>query len=110
MWSVGCIMGELLLQAPLFAGGTEMEQLTLISKIMGTPSEKNMPGTFKALNLCALHPVIWHVKSFIRSNASIEIELWLCKFGGRYCRHDFTLHPTPYSSTSKLRIFQIFIG
>ena len=49
MWSVGCIMGELLLGHPLFAGATEVDQLTLISKTMGTPSEANMPGTFAVL-------------------------------------------------------------
>ena len=49
MWSVGCIMAELLLQRPLFAGGTEMEQITLISKSLGTPTEDNMPGTFSKL-------------------------------------------------------------
>ena len=44
MWSAGCIMAELLLPRPLFAGSTEAEQIELISKVFGAPSEENMPG------------------------------------------------------------------
>ncbi|KAM1397601.1 hypothetical protein ACFX2I_015157 [Malus domestica] len=51
MWSVGCIMAELLAKAPLFSGKDEIEQLDKIFKTLGTPDEKSglskLPG-FKA--------------------------------------------------------------
>lgn len=44
MWSVGCIMAELLAKEPLFKGKTEVEQLDKIFKTLGTPNEKIWPG------------------------------------------------------------------
>lgn len=44
MWSVGCIMGELLVKAPLFPGKSELETLNLICKKCGTPTPENWPG------------------------------------------------------------------
>ncbi|KAM7272734.1 hypothetical protein ACFE04_027397 [Oxalis oulophora] len=44
MWSVGCIMAELLANEPLFHGKTEPDQLQKIFKILGTPNEKIWPG------------------------------------------------------------------
>ncbi len=38
MWSVGCIMAELLLLAPLFLGKDSNDQIRCIFKILGTPS------------------------------------------------------------------------
>ncbi|XP_010677923.1 cyclin-dependent kinase G-2 isoform X2 [Beta vulgaris subsp. vulgaris] len=44
MWSVGCIMAELLTNKPLFDGKTEFEQLDKIFRTLGTPNEKIWPG------------------------------------------------------------------
>ncbi|EPS71331.1 hypothetical protein M569_03427 [Genlisea aurea] len=44
MWSLGCIMAELLSKEPLFNGKTEVDQLDKIFKILGTPTEKIWPG------------------------------------------------------------------
>jgi serine/threonine protein kinase len=44
MWSVGCVMAELELGRPLFMGKTEPEQLEMICKVLGSPSEENWPG------------------------------------------------------------------
>lgn len=38
MWSVGCILGEMLAHKPLFPGNTEAEQLELICKCCGSPT------------------------------------------------------------------------
>ncbi|PSS07693.1 Cyclin-dependent kinase [Actinidia chinensis var. chinensis] len=46
MWSVGCIMAELLTKQPLFNGKTEVEQLDKIFRILGTPNETIWPGFF----------------------------------------------------------------
>ncbi|KAG8082455.1 hypothetical protein GUJ93_ZPchr0014g47246 [Zizania palustris] len=47
MWSVGCIMAELLAKEPLFNGKTEFEQLDKIFRTLGTPNEKIWPGYAK---------------------------------------------------------------
>ncbi|KAM7484099.1 hypothetical protein LguiA_000108 [Lonicera macranthoides] len=47
MWSLGCIMGELLSKQPLFNGKTEFDQLDKIFRILGTPNETIWPGFSK---------------------------------------------------------------
>jgi cyclin-dependent kinase 7 len=44
MWAVGCVFAELFLRIPLFAGDTDIQQLDLIFKALGTPTEKEWPG------------------------------------------------------------------
>nr|XP_054599849.1 cyclin-dependent kinase 15 isoform X2 [Nothobranchius furzeri] len=45
MWGAGCIFIEMLQGSPAFAGGTdELEQLQIIWKVLGVPSEDNWPG------------------------------------------------------------------
>ncbi len=38
MWSVGCILGELLIRAPLFPGNSDIDQLGKIFTIRGSPN------------------------------------------------------------------------
>lgn len=47
MWSVGCILGEMLLGRPLFLGESELGQLLSIFRKRGTPSEVSWPGRSK---------------------------------------------------------------
>ncbi|KAK1419974.1 hypothetical protein QVD17_29444 [Tagetes erecta] len=47
MWSLGCIMAELLSKQPLFNGKTEFDQLDKIFKTLGTPNEAIWPGYSK---------------------------------------------------------------
>jgi len=44
MWSVGCILVEMITNNYLFAGSNESEQLDLIFRVFGTPSEQVWPG------------------------------------------------------------------
>ncbi|GKV37095.1 hypothetical protein SLEP1_g45161 [Rubroshorea leprosula] len=44
MWSVGCIMAELLKKEPLFKGKSELDQLNSMVSVLGTPTVKNWPG------------------------------------------------------------------
>ncbi|EJU04036.1 Pkinase-domain-containing protein [Dacryopinax primogenitus] len=44
VWSVGCIFGELLLNEPLFQAKGEIEMLSMISKLLGPPTEQTWPG------------------------------------------------------------------
>ena len=43
VWSLGCILAEMFLKKPLFMGSSEIEQLSIIFGIRGTPSKKNWP-------------------------------------------------------------------
>lgn len=47
MWSLGCIFAELLLRTPLFPGSDEIEQLSKIFQILGTPNQRNWPDACK---------------------------------------------------------------
>ncbi|XP_005112397.1 cyclin-dependent kinase 20 [Aplysia californica] len=56
LWAVGCIFGELLNNSPIFPGETDIEQLCLVVKVLGTPSEKTWPGMSK-LDLPDYHKI-----------------------------------------------------
>ena len=43
-WSVGCIIGELANNTPLFPGDSEIDTIFRIFRKLGTPSETNWPG------------------------------------------------------------------
>lgn len=43
IWSVGCLLVELLTKKPLFPGKDEAEQLELIFRVLGTPTEQTWP-------------------------------------------------------------------
>lgn len=42
VWSVGCILAELLLRRPLFPGENYLHQLQLITEVLGSPSAEDM--------------------------------------------------------------------
>lgn len=44
MWSLGCVLGELLLHAPLLTGKTEADQLSRTFALVGAPTDASWPG------------------------------------------------------------------
>ncbi|KAI8065939.1 kinase-like domain-containing protein [Gongronella butleri] len=44
MWSVGCILAEMITLRPLFPGDSQIDELFKIFEILGTPDEKVWPG------------------------------------------------------------------
>uniref|UniRef100_A0A8C1SDX0 Cyclin dependent kinase 18 n=1 Tax=Cyprinus carpio TaxID=7962 RepID=A0A8C1SDX0_CYPCA len=44
MWGVGCILYEMATGRPMFPGSTVKEELHLIFRLMGTPTEESWPG------------------------------------------------------------------
>jgi len=42
IWSIGCVVGELVLCQPLFAGETSVDQLVKIIQVLGTPTQRQM--------------------------------------------------------------------
>ncbi|XP_022867173.1 shaggy-related protein kinase theta [Olea europaea var. sylvestris] len=63
MWSVGCVMAELLIGQPLFPGESSVDQLVEIIKVLGTPTREEIKcmnpnySEFKFPHIKA-HP--WH--------------------------------------------------
>lgn len=47
IWAVGCIAAELALGAPFLPGDTDLDQLSKIFEVCGTPSEESWPGVTK---------------------------------------------------------------
>jgi serine/threonine protein kinase len=54
IWAVGCIFFEMACGRPLFAGTKVDEQLYLIFRHLGTPTEKTLPGVTSNLDFQAL--------------------------------------------------------
>ncbi|RMZ76202.1 hypothetical protein DV737_g4920, partial [Chaetothyriales sp. CBS 132003] len=82
IWSLGCVFAELLTLEPLFQGKSEIDQLSLIFSMLGTPSNETWPGFRSLPNAKALHS--------IPSNANPASKLSARKF--------------PYLTTSGLRL------
>ena len=47
IFAIGCIMAELYLMSPLFPGKSELDQMTKILEVLGTPIEKEWPEMYK---------------------------------------------------------------
>lgn len=43
MWATGCIFAELLLRIPFLPGETDLDQLSRIMQVFGTPDDKVWP-------------------------------------------------------------------
>lgn len=43
LWAVGCILAELLLRVPFLPGESDLDQLTRIFQVLGTPTEDDWP-------------------------------------------------------------------
>ena len=50
IWSAGCIFAELLLRRYLFPGTSEIDQLSKIFALRGTPDEKSWPELLEMPN------------------------------------------------------------
>ncbi|XP_014294399.1 cyclin-dependent kinase 20 [Halyomorpha halys] len=47
LWAVGCIVAEAFNKMPLFPGETDIDQLALVIRSLGSPTEENWPGHTK---------------------------------------------------------------
>lgn len=73
MWSLGCILVEMITKEPIFAGENSLDQIIEIVKVIGTPSESYLAqsGDFRDLKLPQLKGHTW--KSMLRKyNCSPE--------------------------------------
>lgn len=44
LWGVGCVFGEMYKRKPILPGNTDINQLELIVKLCGSPTDETMPG------------------------------------------------------------------
>jgi len=106
MWSVGCIMAELLHHQPLFPAKTELGILELMAKLLGSPNERIWPVcAFCQRKICLTllsgmhHPVMSLVclKQYSQANLLVsyirfalnEGHTWLSWFLNSLCRISF---------------------
>ena len=59
VWSIGCIFAELLTREPLFQGKNEVDQLSKIFNLLGTPTTTSWPGFRSLPNAKALHAILY---------------------------------------------------
>lgn len=88
IWSLGCIFAELLTKDPLIQGKNEVDQLSKIFALLGTPTNETWPGFRSLPNAKALHPVL--------AKASVPSFLTASKF--------------PYLTTSGLRLLSSMLS
>uniref|UniRef100_A0A9J7ZLL4 cyclin-dependent kinase n=2 Tax=Cyprinus carpio TaxID=7962 RepID=A0A9J7ZLL4_CYPCA len=86
MWGVGCIFYEMAAGRPLFPGSTVEDELHLIFRLLGTPTEDNWPGIssieeFKSYNFPKYkpQPFINHAPRYLRS-ICVSLRLLFCCF------------------------------
>ena len=81
VWSVGCILAELILRRPLFPGETTMDQIAKIVNIIGSPSEED-------LNKCPNR----NARRYVRSLGVKPKIPWKQVFRGKeYCDQELDL-------------------
>ena len=79
MWSVGCILGELLGGKPMFPGSSTMNQLDRIIEITGTPSPEDIEAIqspFAATMLDSLTPTEPRNLADVFPNGMLSLEFW----------------------------------
>lgn len=62
LWSLGCVLAECFLGTPLFQGGSSVDQLVEIIKVLGAPSEeeiKAMNPTYVDFTFPEVQPLSW---------------------------------------------------
>ncbi|ETI20314.1 hypothetical protein G647_08348 [Cladophialophora carrionii CBS 160.54] len=93
IWSVGCILAELLTREPLFQGHNEVGQLSRIFTLLGPPTKHTWPGYQSLPNAKALHPLLSNPKATAKTTTNT---LTASKF--------------PYLSTSGLRLLSSLLS
>lgn len=76
LWSLGCLMAELVLGEPIFKGSCELETLGKIMTIIGNPTEDNWPGVTQLPNYLPYEKAGFMLKDMLKAKISEEgIEL-----------------------------------
>ncbi|XP_058396194.1 cyclin-dependent kinase 18 isoform X2 [Diceros bicornis minor] len=100
MWGVGCIHYEMATGRPLFPGSTVKEELHLIFRLLGTPTEETWPGVtalseFRAYNFPRYlpQPLISHAPRLDTEGINLLTSLLLCESKRRLSAEAALSHP-----------------
>ncbi|NWV04610.1 CDK18 kinase, partial [Ptilonorhynchus violaceus] len=100
MWGVGCIQYEMVTGRPMFPGSTVKEELHLIFRLLGTPTEDTWPGItsneeFKAYNFpqYRAQPLINHAPRLDSEGIDLLTNLLLYRAKGRISAEAALQHP-----------------
>lgn len=92
VWSVGCVIAELMLGQPIFPGESGVDQLVEIIKILGTPTRDQilaMNPDYKEYRFPQIKPMPW--EKVFRSRTPKEA----IDFVSRLLQYNPALRPTP---------------
>uniref|UniRef100_A0A1I8ERZ5 Cyclin-dependent kinase 7 n=1 Tax=Wuchereria bancrofti TaxID=6293 RepID=A0A1I8ERZ5_WUCBA len=106
MWSVGCIIAELLLRVPIFPGESDIDQLVKIYSVLGTPTVEDwsvpiFPGESDIDQLVKIYSVLgtptvedWSVSSMKKVEIQ-ELFFFFFLFGVEEFPDFITIKPMP---------------
>ena len=100
IWSIGCIFAELLTREPLFQGRNEVDQLSKIFALLGTPTTGTWPGFRSLPNAKALHPVL--SKTSTSSGLSPSQFSYMTQNGFKLLSSLLSLNPAPRPSAADI--------
>jgi cell division cycle 2-like protein len=100
IWSIGCIFAELLTREPLFQGRNEVDQLSKIFALLGTPTTVTWPGFRSLPNAKALHPVL--SKTSTSSGLSPSQFSYMTQSGFKLLSSLLSLNPAPRPSAAEI--------
>lgn len=92
IWSVGCVIAELMLTMPIFPGESGVDQIVEIIKILGTPSRhdiKAMNPVYKEYRFPNIAPIPW--EKVFKPNTNPEA----VRFISRLLIYDPSERPNP---------------
>ena len=75
IWSIGCIISEMILKKPIFIGNSDKTQLIEMFKIFGTFNDENLPGLQFFPNYNKSFPIYNGIglKNFLINNKTIDV-------------------------------------
>jgi len=76
IWSVGLVFAELIIRNPMLPGNTEVEQIALICRMIGTPTEENWPGvtSLKEYTVPSEITPVWDKNSYMTRFGAVGAE------------------------------------
>lgn len=107
VWSLGCIFAELLTKEPILQGKNEVDQLSKIFGLLGTPSNETWPGFRSLPNAKALHPVLSKTNSAPPSLTASTFP-YITNAGFRLLSSLLSMNPVSRPSASEILLHPYF--